>query len=123
MFAVSISLAGFVSFWFFMLVCAVTTLLIVYDLYSKRMGAFKDVLVAAMTVSLYPLKPAVESVRSAFTIPFGILQGGVPGLFDCGVFLAVLSAFGPPQASIRFIYAEVVVVTAGSMADLLLFGP
>ncbi len=187
MFAVSMLLAGFVSFWFFMLVCAVIALLIVYDLYSKRMGIFKDVLVAVLTVSLYPLAfslgPAVESVRLKalwifpvwlFLTTVGyemlkdirdirgdgqvcmsaaklrqsraflytargilVLAGAVsvlPSLLGycqglylaCSVaalVLAVLSAFGPPRASIRFIYAEVVVVTAGSMADLLLFGP
>ena len=38
------------------------------------------------------------------------------------IVLAVLSTFNRPGAAIRYVYAEVFLVTAGSMADLLVYG-
>ena len=39
------------------------------------------------------------------------------------IVLAVLSTFNKPATAIKYIYAEIFLITAGSMADLLVFGP
>ena len=44
---------------FFCVLATVTAGLILYDLYSKKMGTFKNILAAALTVSLYPLSFAL----------------------------------------------------------------
>ncbi len=39
------------------------------------------------------------------------------------IILAIASTFHKPSVAIRYIYAEIFLITAGSMADLLAFGP
>jgi 4-hydroxybenzoate polyprenyltransferase len=39
------------------------------------------------------------------------------------IILAIASTFHKPAVAIRYIYAEIFLITAGSMADLLAFGP
>lgn len=173
---------------FFFGIAAVALLLIVYDLYSKRMGLWKDLFVAALMTSLYPLAFTVASPVQSPRLPvllihpvwlfltaFGyemlkdirdsrgdagvegsriaacsrrswflltaricILMAGiitlVPYLLGyckeiylavsiMAIMLAGAAIFLKPAGAIRCIYVQVFLITAGSMADLQVFGP
>jgi len=154
---------------------------------SKRMGLFKDVLVALLMTSLYPLAfmltDAIETPRlnvlyihpvwlflsslgyemlkdirdmkgdrqvhgadsnyckdrrfiflaRVFIVAGSIVTlgpfvfGFCKGVYLAGaiaaVVLAVVSTFNKPAVAIRYVYAEIFVVTFSSLADLLVFCP
>jgi geranylgeranylglycerol-phosphate geranylgeranyltransferase len=75
LFAVGLVLASFCGWPFLLVLSLITAGLIVYDIYSKRIGLFKDVLVAVLVTSLYPLaftlaKPVETSVlKSLYIFP------------------------------------------------------
>jgi len=75
-FAVGLSVAGCVGLKYFAVLGAIAIGMVVYDLFSKRLGFFKDILVASLMVSLYPLAFALtEAVatgraKSLFVSPF-----------------------------------------------------
>ena len=185
LFAIGILLAGFCGGRFFAVLILVVFGLVIYDLYSKKMGIFKNIMAAALTVSLYPLSFAlVEPVitprlHSLYIFPVwlfltaigyemlkdirdvkgdSILNGSRsycthPGFLlstriiilasalltvlpyalgyckqiylACSivaVVLAVLSSKQSPVKAIRLVYIEVFLITAGSLADLWVFG-
>ena len=55
LFLIGLMLAGFCNIWFLLLEAVTVAGLIFYDIYSKRIGIFKDILAAALVTSLYPL--------------------------------------------------------------------
>jgi geranylgeranylglycerol-phosphate geranylgeranyltransferase len=187
LFAMGLVLASFCGWGFLLVLAMISAGLVVYDIYSKRLGVFKDVLVAVLATSLYPLaftlaKPVETTVlKSLFIFPVWlfltalgyemlkdicdiegdsqitqrlsnsychskrfevsariiIVAAGVltilPFLLGyckfiylaCSIVAIVLSLFSlkyPPGKAIRFIYAEVFLITAGSMVDLLVYG-
>ena len=188
LFILGIALASPCGRRFFSVLMLIAFGLVMYDLYSKKMGIFKDILVAILTTSLYPLSFALTETVSTprtnalyifpvwlflTTVGYEILkdirdikgdsilrdkQHGSyctnPGfllsariiiltaslltvlpyvLGYCkqiylassllAIVLAMLSLKQPPAKAIRFIYAEVFLITAGSMADLWVYGP
>ncbi len=157
--------------------------LFVYNIFSKRMGIFKNILVAVLVVSLYPLAFAVsqpppsprlnilyvhplwlfmttiayqmikdtldiqgDNLLSKTTLEYRrslwfklisrglLLTGGlltlVPYFYGwCGgiyltaataaLTLSIAATFAKPKLAICYIYAEVVLITLGSLLDLL----
>lgn len=59
LFALGIGLAAFCGWQFFSVLILITVGVVIYDLYSKKMGIIKPVLVAVLTTSLYPLSFAL----------------------------------------------------------------
>lgn len=187
LFAVGMLLGALCGLPFFLVITAIAGLLVCYDLFSKRMGVFKDVLVAILVTSLYPLAFSLtESVSSPrlnvlyihpawlFLSSFGyemlkdirdmkgdsqangkkfnytkdkkfvvmsrvfIIAGSLVTLLPfmlgycmqiylvasvIAIILAIASTFSKPAVAIRYIYAEIFLITAGAMVDLLVFGP
>jgi geranylgeranylglycerol-phosphate geranylgeranyltransferase len=188
LFAAGLLIASLCSRRFLIVLTAIAAGLIIYDLFSKRMGLFKNVLVAILVTSLYPLSftladpvitprvkvliihPAwlfftaigyemlkdivdtkgdslivdkrIEKYRSnpAFLISARLiiltaslltllpyLLGYCKGVYLASSILAITlaatSARQPAKTAIPFIYSEVFLITAGSLADLLIFGP
>ena len=65
LFVIGMVLGGFCSLAFFLVITAIICLLFCYDLLSKRIGIFKDVLVAILMTFLYPLAFALtESMQT-----------------------------------------------------------
>jgi geranylgeranylglycerol-phosphate geranylgeranyltransferase len=188
LFVIGIILASFCGWRFFIILSLVILGLIIYDLYSKKMGIFKDVLVAVLTTSLYPLSFALTDpaltprLKVLFIHPVWLFLTtvGYEMLKDIrdtkgdsiiadtqlsifrkkpiflisarliiliaslltllpyflgycklvylvssivAIGLAGLSWKQPPEKAIRFIYAEVFIITTGSLVDLLVYGP
>ena len=187
LFVAGVVVGGFCGLAFFLAIAAIASLLVCYDLLSKRIGVFKDVLVAGLMTSLYPLAfTLTESVQTPrlnvlYIHPVWLFLSSLgyemlkdirdikgdsqihgPGLNHCNdkrfiimarvfivagglvtllpfmlgyckqvylaasiitILLAVASTFHKPAVAIRYIYAEIFLITAGSMADLLAFGP
>ncbi len=188
LFAVGIGLATLCGIYFFTLLAWVATGLVVYDVYSKRWGLFKAILVALLTTSLYPLAFALaqaadtprlnvlvihpvwlflttlgyemlKDIRdikgdalaacphrsSLYTRPGALLWAkAIPAAASLLTLLpyalgycreiyliSALAAMGlvaaairlPPASAIPYVYASVFVVTAGSLADLWVYGP
>lgn len=187
LFVIGMVLGGFCSLAFFLVITSIICLLVVYDLLSKRIGVFKDVLVAILMTSLYPLAfTLTESIQTPrlnvlyihpvwlFLSSLGyemlkdirdiegdsqvngrdlnhckdkrfvimsrvfIVAGSLVTLLPfmlgyckqiylvasiAAIILAIISTFHKPAVAIRYIYAEIFLITAGSMADLLVFGP
>ena len=187
LFTIGIVLGGFCGFAFLLVITAIAGLLIFYDLLSKKMGVFKDVLVAILMTSLYPLAfTLTESVQTprlnalaifpvwlflsslgyemlkdirdmkgdsqvtgrksnycqgngfiimskvfivagSLIAPVPFILGYCKGIYFvasiAAVILAIISTFKKPTVAIHYIYAEIFLVTAGSMVDLLVFGP
>jgi len=187
LFVTGMVLGGFCGLAFFLVIAAIAGLLICYDLLSKKIGVFKDVLVAILMTSLYPLAftltesmqtprlnvlyihpiwlflsslgyEMLKDVRdikgdsqvngrdlnhykdkrfiimSRVFIVAGSLVTLLPFMFGyckqiylvasiVAIILAIASTFHKPTVAIRYIYAEIFLITAGSMADLLVFGP
>ena len=186
LFASGVTLGVFCGLAFFLAIAVVASLVVCYDMLSKRIGVFKDILVALLITSLYPLAfmltDAVETPRLnvlyihsvwLFLSSFGyemlkdirdmkgdseahgrnlnyckdnrfvvmsrvfIVAGSMvtlaPFIFGyCkqfylvasigAIILAIISTFKKPAVAIRYVYAEIFLVTFGSMADLLVFG-
>lgn len=188
LFVIGIALAFFCGWRFFCVLSLVTLGLVVYNLYSKKMEIFKDILVAILTTSLYPLSLALTEpvstprVNALYIFPVWLFltTAGYEMLKDIrdvkgdsilkdkqhqsycvnprfllsarliilaaslltilpyvfgyckliylassllAILLAILSLRQPPAKAIRFIYAEVFIITAGSWVDLLIYGP
>ena len=188
LFVIGITLASLCGLRYMMMLALVAAGLVFYDIFGKRLGIFKDVLVAALTTSLYPLaftlaqplqSPALRSlyifpawlfltamgyemlkdiqdfkgdsaatddrfqrgcdkpkflftartiifIASLLTIlPFalGYCRWIYLASSIIAITLASLSLKYPPQKAIPFIYAEVFLITAGSLVDLLVFAP
>jgi len=188
LFAGGLILGFFGGYRFWGVLVPVVILLILYDIYSKRMGIFKDVLVAVLTTSLYPLAFALTSAVSSPRLPvlyihpiwlffttlgyemlkdvrdaagdrrvegcflpsysvhkwfeglakmlvlsaslitlLPILLGYCKEVYMWAaigaIILAAFSLLPKPARAIRFIYAEVFLITAGSMVDLMVYGP
>lgn len=187
LFVAGLILAIFSGWQFLLVLSIIVAGLILYDIYSKRIGLFKDILVAVLVTSLYPLaftlaKPVETSVlKSLYIFPIWLflsalsyemlkdirdIKGDTYGtqkpvstychsrrfevsariiavlastitilpflLGYCkqiylacsiiAILLALLSLRFPPGKAIRFIYAEVFLITAGSLVDLMVFG-
>lgn len=187
LFVAGLILAIFCGVQFLLVLSMIVVGLILYDIYSKRIGLFKDVLVSVLVTSLYPLaftlaKPIETSVlKSLYIFPVwlflsalsyemlkdirdikGDSQANQKSLssychskrfeisariiavsasvltvlpfvlgyckliyLSCSVIAILLALFSlkyPPAKAIRFIYAEVFLITAGSMVDLMVFG-
>jgi len=182
-------LAWFSGLPFFIGIILLTLGLVFYDIFSKRLGFFKDLLVAALMTSLYPLAAAfaeaapgpriqtlyihpfwlfftalgyemlkdvrdlpgdekVQSLNSiahwsrkswflpaarllivtaALITPLPYFLGSCKYLYLAAsltaILLTLLSLRKPPAAAIRYIYAEVFLITLASLADLLWLGP
>ncbi|MBW8014823.1 MAG: hypothetical protein FVQ82_01430 [Planctomycetes bacterium] len=75
LFAAGLTMASFCRWQFFLALSMISAGLIAYDLYSKRIGFLKDILVAALVTSIYPLaftlaKPVETSVlKSLYIFP------------------------------------------------------
>jgi geranylgeranylglycerol-phosphate geranylgeranyltransferase len=188
LFAVGIALASFCGTRYTIVLAAVAAGLALYDIFGKRLKIFKDVLVAVLVTSLYPLaftlaQPAsTPALKSLFIFPawlfltamgyemlkdirdfkgdsaatdqrfqrhcdkpkfllaarmiifsaslltiLPVLLGYCQWIYLAtsitAIILASLSLKRPPQKAIRFIYAEVFLITAGSLVDLLVFAP
>ncbi len=187
LFATGMALGGGCGLAFFLLISAVAGLLVCYDLLSKKIGIFKDVLVAILMTSLYPLAfTLTESlqtprlnvlyihpvwlflsclgyemlkdirdikgdsqitgrdldhckdkrfvVMSRLFIVAGSLVTLLPFMLGyckqiylvasiAAIILAIASTFQRSAVAIRYVYAEIFLITAGAMADLLVFGP
>lgn len=187
LFVVGMVLGVFCGLVFFIGITAIICLMVCYDLFSKRIGVIKDVLVAILMTSLYPLaftltesmqtprlnvlyihpvwlflsslgyemlkdirdikgdsqvngrdlnycKDKRFSIMSRVFIVSGSLVTLLPFIFGyckqiyliasiVAIILAIASIFHKPAVAIRYIYAEIFLITAGSMADLLVFGP
>ncbi len=185
--AAGVSAGAFCGFSFFISIVAVASLLVFYDVYSKKIGIFKDVLAAVLMTSLYPLAfmltepvqtprlnvflihpvwlflssmgyemlkdirdikgdmkinghrsnygrdkrflimPRILILAGSAVIPLPFILGYCGQIYLIAsigaVILAVCAAFNKPAFAIRYVYAEVFLVTAGSLADLLVFGP
>lgn len=174
------------GFKFFGVLAMVSAGLVLYDMYSKRMGIFKNVTAAAITTSLYPLSFALaEPVQTSrlnalFIFPVwlfftatgyemlkdiedirgdcmrkdnrlycshpGFLLGAriilfcasaltlLPWLLGycksvylfssvAAILLVLISLRLPPRKAVPLIYSEVFIITAGSLVDLLVYGP
>jgi len=177
-FALGLVFGGFCNLLFFLAIAAIAGLLIFYDIFSKRMGVFKDIIVAVLMTSLYPLVLALTEpaqtprLNVLFIHPVWLLKDirDVKGdrkingerLIYCkdnrfllmaqafviagslvtllpfflgycrhvylaasigAIILAMFSTFNKPAMAIRYIYIEIFLITAGSMTDLLVFGP
>ncbi|MGM0490454.1 MAG: UbiA family prenyltransferase [Planctomycetota bacterium] len=173
--------------FFFLGTGAIAAGLICYDLVSKRIGVFKDLFVALLTTSLYPLaftlaepvntprlnvlfihpvwlllsaagyemlkdirdvegdnrlrgdtlgycQSRTFQIMARVLVLTGSLVTLVPFMLGychvvylaasvAAILLAVLSTFRQPAAAMRYIYGEIFLVTAGSLADLWVFGP
>lgn len=183
-----VGLSVFCGWKFFLVLVFITIGLIIYNLYSKKMGLFKPVLVAVLTTSLYPLAFSLAEpsftprLRSLYIFPVWLFLSSVgyemlkdirdirgdstvrtadgksycckphflwaakvilvtaslltpvPYLLGyCGriylassllaIVLAGLSLMHKPATAIYFVYAEVFLIAAGSLADLLVYGP
>lgn len=188
LFGGGLGLSVFCGYKFFAVLAGITLGLIVYNLYSKRMGMFKDILVAVLTTSLYPLAfslvepsstPRLKSlyifpvwlflttvgyemlkdirdikgdravrkshcnsycsdsrflwcarailVAASFLTPLPFLLGYCGHIYLISsllaITLAMLSLMHKPCIAIRFVYAEVFLITVGSLLDLLVYGP
>jgi 4-hydroxybenzoate polyprenyltransferase len=84
LFAGGLVIGSFCGGAFFLVLCMISAGLVFYDIYSKRIGIFKDVLVAVLVTSLYPL---------AFTLARPAQTGVLKSLYIFPVWL-FLSAFG-----------------------------
>ena len=187
LFVIGIGSASYCGWLYMLVLAAVAVGLVLYDLFGKRLGIFKDVLVAALVTSLYPLaltlaKPVSgPTLKSLYIFPVWLFFTAMgyemlkdirdfkgdnqtaperfqrscdkPGFLFAArmiIFLAGLLALlpfvlgyckwiylassiaaiaitaislkHPPAKAIRFIYAEVFLITAGSMVDLMVFG-
>ncbi|MFI4911713.1 MAG: UbiA family prenyltransferase [Sedimentisphaeraceae bacterium JB056] len=187
LFLIGLTAGAFCGLPFFFAISTIAFMLVLYDLRSKRIGIFKDILVASLMTSLYPLALTLTSPVSSPRLnvllihPFWIFLSSlgyemlkdirdmhgdsrIRGL-DCNycdsrafsvfartsiltaglltllpfilgycdliylaasaaaIILAVLSTFRKPEIAIRFIYAEIFIITAGSMADMMVYGP
>lgn len=75
LFALGLTLAIFCGWQFLLVLSMIAVGLTLYDIYSKRIGLFKDILVAVLVTSLYPLaftlaKPVETSVlKSLYIFP------------------------------------------------------
>ena len=58
-FASGLALAGCCSWAFLLGISAITGLLVFYNIYSKRIGIYKDIIIAVLLTSLYPLSLTV----------------------------------------------------------------
>jgi len=186
LFAAGLGAALYGGWKFFGVLATVTAGLVLYDLYSKKMGIFKNILAAALTVSLYPLSFALADpvptprLNALYIFPvwlflttigyemlkdIGDVKGDrirrgnraycespvfllaakgiimtaavltiLPYLLDycksiylacsiLSILLAVVSLKLDPEKAIRLVYIEVFLITVGSLADLLVFGP
>lgn len=188
LFMAGIGISLFCGWRFFAVMALIAAGLVVYDLYSKRMGLFKNVFVAILTASLYPLsftltEPSMTPrVKVLFIHPIWLLLTTVgyemlkdiqdtkgdstvghwqSGLYrNCPAFLrsarllivsasmltllpyllgycrlvyliaailaialAGLSCRQSIPNAIRLVYTEVFIITVGSLADLLVYGP
>jgi len=186
LFAIGTLLAGYCGGRFFAVLVLVAFGLIIYDLYSKKMGIFKNIMVAAFTVSLYPLSFALAEpvvtprLHSLYIFPVWLFLTSVGyemlkdihdvngdklfkdnrnycespiflltariivmaaallsilpyflgyckaiylGSSVLTIVLAFVSLKRPPVKAIPFVYAGVFIITVGSLADLLVFGP
>jgi geranylgeranylglycerol-phosphate geranylgeranyltransferase len=188
LFVIGIILSSFCGWRFFSAISLIALGLVIYDLYSKKMGIFKDILVAILTTSLYPLSfaltdPALTSRLKVLFIhpvwlflttvgyemlkdirdtkgdsvvadtPLDVNRDSPVFLLSARLILLVASLLTllpyvlgycrlvylassllaivlvtlswrqPHEKAIRFIYAEVFIITAGSLVDLLVYGP
>jgi geranylgeranylglycerol-phosphate geranylgeranyltransferase len=188
LFLAGLILAYFCGANFFFVLIFVVGVVVFYDLYSKRIGFFKDLLVAILMTSLYPLAFVLTEavpgprMKSLFISPFWLFLAtlGYEMLKDIrdvkgdkkvgknniaifssqkwfstsariitviaslitlvpfvlgyckeiyllssivGIVLAIISIRIRPSVAIRFIYAEISIVTFGAWADLLILGP
>jgi 4-hydroxybenzoate polyprenyltransferase len=181
------TLGGFCGLPFFLVIASIAGMLVCYDMFSKRMGVFKDVLVAILMTSLYPLAfTLTESTQtprlsvlyihpvwlflsslgyemlkdlrdmkgdsqvhgqdfnyckdkrfviiSRVLVVAGSLVTLLPFILGyckhiylatsiVAIILAIASTFQKPSVAIRYIYTDIFIITAGSMADLLVLGP
>ena len=187
LFTIGLVFAGFCNLPFFLVITAIAGLLVFYDIFSKCIGVFKDIIVAVLMISLYPLaftlaQPAqTPRLNVLFILPVWlflssmgyemlkdirdikgdrkinceklnyckdkkfllismafVIAGSLVTLlpFFLGycrhvylaasigaIILAIFSTFKIPAIAIRYIYIEIFLITAGSMTDLLVFGP
>lgn len=188
LFAAGLILASLCGRRFLIVLAAIAAGIVIYDLFSKRMGLFKNVLVAILATSLYPLSfaladPVITARVKVLLIhpvwlflttlgyemfkdiedtkgdslmvdkriavhrnnPVFLMSARVlivtaslltllPYILGycklvylvsslAAIGLAGISARQSARNAIRFIYAEVFLITAGSLADLLIFGP
>lgn len=187
LFVTGMVLGVFCGLAFFLVIAAIASLLVCYDLLSKRIGIFKDVLVAILMTSLYPLAfTLTESMQTPrlnvlYIHPVWLFLSSLgyemlkdirdvkgdrkikgEGLNYCkdkrfiimsrvfvvvgsivillpfmlgyckqiylvasiaAIILTIASTFHKPAVAIRYVYVEIFLITAGSMADLLVFGP
>ena len=185
LFAAGLGAALYGGWKFFGVLATVTAGLVLYDLYSKRMGIFKNIMAAALTVSLYPLSFALAEpvptprlhALAIFPVWLFLTAVGYEMLKDIGdvkgdrirwgnrafcehpaflpaakgiimtaalltilpyllgycksiylacsiisILLGVVSLKLDPVKAIRLVYIEVFLITAGSLADLWVFG-
>ncbi len=183
--AILISLLIF-NLKFFIGIVLVISLLVFYDIFSKKLGILKEIIVAILMTSLYPLafifKEPVQTPRlnvlfihpfwlfmtamgyemlkdvrdhkgdekiatvlsvcrqswflklSKFLLFAGSLITLIPYILGfckeiylataiSAVILAGVAIFKKPVKAIPLIYIEVFLITAGSMADLIVYGP
>lgn len=187
LFTIGLVFGGFCNLPFFLVITAIAGLLVFYDIFSKRIGVFKDIIVAVLMISLYPLALTVAQpaqtprLNVLFILPVWlflssmgyemlkdirdvkgdrkiicerlnyckdkwflviarafVIAGSLVTLlpFFLGyckhvylaasigaIILAIFSTFKTPAIAIRYIYIEIFLITAGSMTDLLVFGP
>lgn len=186
LFAAGIIVSTFCGIPYTELLTVVAGGLVLYDLFSKKMGIFKNITAAALTTSLYPLSFALAEpvltprLNSLYIFPAwlfftavgyemlkdiedikgdSIRQTGLsyrdhPGfllaariiivaasvltllpyllgycemiyLFSSitAIFWAGVSLKLPPRKAVPLIYAEVFIITAGSLVDLWVYGP
>ncbi|MBW8036157.1 MAG: hypothetical protein FVQ79_11130 [Planctomycetes bacterium] len=188
LFAAAIVLAWHCTPMFFAGITMLAVMLVLYDFLSKRIGIFKDILVAFLTTSLYPLAFTVtgasdslrvnvlyilpvwlfftamgyemlKDVRDTIgdrvidgralnnlstktwflpaariiiitasltaTLPFflGYCKWVYLLASSVSVILAIVAAFKKPAVAIRYVYAEIFLITFGSILDLVVFGP
>lgn len=188
LFVPGIAMAWLCGVSFFILLVLVAGGLILYDVYSKRWGLFKNILAAALTTSLYPLAlslaEAVDTPRLKVlwihplwlfltTLGYEMLKDirdvrgdGLaanprraescrrPGFLRSArllllaaslltllpyllgwcrtvylvssltaIVLSVVLLGKPPLKAIPYVYASVFIITAGSLADLWVYGP
>ena len=188
MFTAGLILSALCGWKFFAVMTLITISLIIYDLYSKKIWLFKNVLVAILATSLYPLaftladpvitprvkvlfihpiwfflttlgyemlkdiqdtkgdsivtKPRIAAYRAKpsflylarLLIVFASMLTILPWLFGycktiylitslSAIALAAAACTQKHDNAIKFIYAEVVIITLGSLADLMVYGP
>lgn len=188
LFTTGLIFAAFCGWRFITLSAILIAGLTVYNIFSKKMGILKDILVAVLTISLYPLAfvlaDAAPSPRlnALYIFPvwlflttisyemlkdisdakgdrqvpqkyfvsycthkyflttartIAVIAGFVSVLpYALGyckevylatavvaIILALISTKHPPFKAIRFLYFEVFLVTTGSLADLIIYGP